>query len=199
MKSIIRHIDRRLRSKLGITEFRDEPDCIFRVRVCEAYRDLDLPDGIVRKGEPVVEIHFWNEHLPSIGEDGFNLKWAQSFRRKLFRTHRMLAEDLVSNPAWTGVRAFGLTTALFDMHPESTSQRKWDILGYTMFEHENPAGRWPEFWERVWSWMLWHAYQSGTRAIPATPFAVRRTDVWISARELKRRYSPGPSVDDHDG
>ena len=61
MRAFVRSIDRRLRKSFDIFEYSSDDTCIFRARLCHAERTLELPDRIVSAGEPVLELHFWNE------------------------------------------------------------------------------------------------------------------------------------------
>ena len=190
-------IDRYLRKKLDIIEFSDDPDCLYRIRFCSAYRDLSLPDTVVRQGEPVAEIHLWNEHLPPMGEAGLGLEWGVRMRRMAMRTHQLMAEQLLHNPVWADVRAVGATTAMFPAVAGSHRERTLARFGYIVIAHQNPEGAAAEFWQRVWAWALWHTYQSGTRRVPL-PFEISRSDIWMSAEELQRRYGAADvsTVDD---
>lgn len=197
MRAAVRALDGRLRNKLNIVEFSDDPDCIFRVRLCEAYRDLPLPDGEVKKGEPVAEVHWWNEHLPPLDEEGLDLKWAVKMRRMLITTHRLMAQQLLNNPAWRDVRAIGTTQSMFPAGEGSDWERKIGRLGYIVIPHENPSGRIAEFFEGVWAWMIWHTYQAGTMRVK-TPFEISRSDFWMSADELLKIYAPSERAADSD-
>lgn len=189
MRAAVRALDRRVRKKLNIVEFSDDPDCIFRVRLCEAYRDLPLPDGTVTQGESVAEVHWWNERLPPIGEDGLDMKWAVRMRRMLITTHRLIAQQLLDNPGWADVRAIGTTTALSPAGAGAEWGRRMGRLGYIVMPHENPSGRFAEFFESVWAWLIWHTYQSGTMRV-LSPFEITRSDFWMSADELLKIYAP---------
>jgi hypothetical protein len=67
-------------------------------------------------------------------------------------------------------------------------------LGYIVIPHENPSGRFAEFWENVWAWMIWRTYQSGTLRV-LTPFEISRSDFWMSADNMVRIYGPAETED----
>ncbi len=187
MRAAVRALDRHLRKRQHIVEFSDDPDCLFRVRLGEAYRDLPLPDGAVSRGEPIAEVHWWNEHLPPFDEGEPGLKWAVRMRRMLIRTHQEMARQILHNPDWLGVRAVGTTTAMFPAGEVGAWERKMARLGYIVIPHENPSGRLAEFFESVWAWMIWRTYQAGTLRV-LTPFEISRNDFWMSADSLLRIY-----------
>jgi len=186
MRVAIRALDNYLRRKTEIVEFSQDPDCLFRVRFTKAYRDLVLPDITVEKGEPVAEIHWWNEHIPPVSADGLDLRWAVAMRRKLIVTHQEMAQQVLDNPAWQACSAVGTTTALFPA-ADDTWVRKMQRLGYIVLPHNNPAGRLREFFEAVWAWLLWKTYQSGTLRV-LSPFAISRSDFWMSTANMVRMY-----------
>jgi len=193
MRAVVRALDRRLRKRLNIADFSGHPDCVFRTRLCEAYRDLPLPDGTVARGAPVVEVHWWNEHIPPIGHAGLDMKWAVRLRRMLATTHREIAQQLLRNPDWKAVQAVGATTAVFPAGGPEAWARRMGRMGYVVMPHENPSGRIAEFFENIWVWMLWHTYQTGTGRVP-TPFEIKRTDFWMSADNLVRIYGGDSAV-----
>lgn len=76
----VRNLDRVLRSVLGIVEFFDSPTCILRIAFLQAPLDLELPDGTrIKKSDELVELHFWNEHLPRVQDCGSPFGWAVRF------------------------------------------------------------------------------------------------------------------------
>ena len=190
----VRAIDRRLRRRYGIVEFTDDPDCLYRVQLREAARDLPLPDGLVKEGEPVVEFHWWNEHLPNMAPDDRGLDWGSRVLRKGIHTHRLLAAELHANPGWAGVRAIGGITAMFAAVPGSRWERRLGRFGYVLLSHDKPRGTFRDYWERVWGWALWHTYQSGTLRV-LRPSEISFTEAWMSSAELLRRYGEPAAVE----
>ena len=95
------------RKLLGIVEFSSDPDCLARIALSVSRAETRLPDGtLVRKGEPVVEIHLWNEKVPQIPPAGPDAAWAMAFRRKVIKSLRELASYVEREPSMAGVRVF---------------------------------------------------------------------------------------------
>ncbi|MDE2227865.1 MAG: hypothetical protein KGL11_02340 [Alphaproteobacteria bacterium] len=70
-------LDAHLRRRYGIVEFTAQPDCLLRIAPTRAPRDLDLSDGTrIRRGDPLLDLHLWNEHVPTIPPAGLTLRWA---------------------------------------------------------------------------------------------------------------------------
>ena len=88
-------LDRWLRRWHGIYEFTAHRDCLFRAERCLAEESLLLSDGVrVRRGEPVLKVHLWNEHMPSMGQDGPTIAWARRASRALDTSLRELARHV---------------------------------------------------------------------------------------------------------
>ena len=75
-------LDRWLRRWHGIYEFTAQRDCLFRAERCLAEESLLLSDGTyVRRGDPLLKIHLWNEHMPVMRQDGPTIAWARRASR----------------------------------------------------------------------------------------------------------------------
>ena len=187
MRAFVRAIDRYLRKRFGIFEYSTEDSCIFRVRIAHTECALELPDQIVSAGEPVLELHFWNEHLPPVPEGGHNMRWAVGVRRVLIASCRMLAARLEEDPKMADSRAVGGITPLFAAGDGSGWERIFTRLGFIMQPHRNPSGRFVEFWERVYAWMVMRTFAVGSGAPPKLA-NIHRTNFWISRDDFLRRY-----------
>ena len=72
-----------LRSLYGIRQFTDDPHCVLRIGISPARMPVIMSDGTrVRAGEPIGELHLWNEHIPRYSEHGPDLGWAADMRRR---------------------------------------------------------------------------------------------------------------------
>jgi hypothetical protein len=187
MRAFVRAIDRYLRKRFDIFEYSIEDTCIFRARLCHAEHALELRDRTVSAGEPVLELHFWNEHLPPVPEGGHNMRWAVGVRRVLIASCRMLAARLEEDPKMADSAAVGGITPLFAAGDGSGWARIFTRLGFVMQPHENRAGRFVEFWERVYAWMVMRTFTVGSGSSPKLA-SIRRTDFWISRDDFLRRY-----------
>ena len=91
----VRGVDSVLRSRFGIEEFSDDPDCIFRISRDRALRPRILSDGAaIRRGDPVLQVHLWNEHLPAMSRDGRSAAWANLFKRRMLCSFALLANRI---------------------------------------------------------------------------------------------------------
>jgi hypothetical protein len=89
--------DARQRRRQAVFEYSRDPRCIFRLDITPARRPLTLRDGTrVDAGERIARLHFWNEQIPKMPEDGATIGWARRMQRaigfSLFELARYLAE-----------------------------------------------------------------------------------------------------------
>jgi hypothetical protein len=91
-------LDRWLRRWHGIYEFTAHRDCLFRAERCLAEESLLLEDGVrVRRGDPLLRIHLWNEHMPAMGREGPTIAWARRASRAVQASLRELARHLAQS------------------------------------------------------------------------------------------------------
>jgi len=102
MRGLVRLLDGLLRRACGIVEFCDDLQCLLRVQLARCPRPLRLSDGTeVQRGESVLMLHLWNEHVPPIGPAGPDLLWAAGVHWRLIRSLRHVAglvADVVPRP-----------------------------------------------------------------------------------------------------
>jgi hypothetical protein len=97
-------LDRWLRNRHGIYEFSNRSDCLFRLEQRRADRAIVLSDGAcARPGEPVLELHFWNEHMPPMGRRGPTVGWARHASRAIDGSMCELAHYLSRHAELAGV------------------------------------------------------------------------------------------------
>jgi YkoP domain len=189
MRSIVLALDRLVRERTGLFEFCDDPDCVFRLSVSEAASAVRVAEGEIPAGAKVVMMHFWNEHIPPMSDAEPSISWGVKFRRMVAHSSRLLAEYIHRDPSMAGVKAVGGVTPLFVAGDDSPAEKIFLRMGFTVSPHRNPKGRFMEFWEEVYAWMLMWAFAKG---IQPSLREVRRSDFWMSAEEFLRRYL-GPS------
>jgi len=77
-------LDRWLRQQQGIFEYTSHAECLFRLEQGRADQTLRLADGTcIRRGEPILKLHIWNEQVPRMGRQGPTVGWARRLRRAM--------------------------------------------------------------------------------------------------------------------
>jgi hypothetical protein len=90
-------LDRWLRRRQGVYEYSTDPDCLFRINRIAADEYVTLSDGTpIRPGNPILNLHLWNEHLP-LQRGGATFGWARRISRaveaSLFELAHCLAQS----------------------------------------------------------------------------------------------------------
>jgi len=177
-----------VRRVAGVFEFTQAQGCILRLQRARAPHDLRLADGTtVRKGEPVLLLHLWNERLPSMGPEGPDLAWAVEMRRRLITSLREVARWLRDGQCGEDIRAIGGVTVLLDPADEGGGQRLMRRLGFAVLPYPGPLGRFGGVWEDLYTWWLMWAFNAATLRHRRL-LRLRRTEVWISTQALLERY-----------
>lgn len=191
----VRGVDSLLRLRLGIEEFTDDSECIFRLSASEAARSIDLSDGTrVRAGDPVLHLHFWNEHLPAMPPEGPSPGWAGQMARRLRHSLATVARHLERDPRGAGV------VALHGAPPFSSRLGAAQVLrtarrfGFDVIDPE----RAPELKERLHlvldsMLMLGLAWAFNPPALHSKGLLRRRHQLWISRARLLARYAAVPA------
>jgi hypothetical protein len=180
--------DAMLRSYYGVREFTDDPACVFRIGVGKARATLRLSDGtLVRSGEAVGTLHFWNEHLPRRGRYGRGLGWACAMRGRVVRSLAELAAFVETDPAWREIAAFHAEAGLSARMGSGQVERVVRRYG---FERTAPE---PSLLRRVHNFgddfLLWGLARAfNPRALPRLRFWREHQDLWISRTALRRQY-----------
>ncbi len=91
--------DARLRRRLAVFEYTQDPSCVFRLEIARSPRPLALRDGSrVQPGQRIARLHFWNEHVPPVPRDGATIAWGRRMQRAIAGALRELARYLASRP-----------------------------------------------------------------------------------------------------
>jgi hypothetical protein len=190
---LIGALDRHLRRRQGIVEYTSSPDCIFRMQVIPSGRDVALSDGTrLRASDRVIELHFWNEQLPSVPERGSDFAWGWHITRCGELSLRELVRHLAARPDLADVRAIRGNMSLGSAERSDQIAR---LVARYGFERVPPAGP-PKLSERV------HRLGENiliSMLVIARNAAALRTDtlrrdrvmVYLSRQALEQRYRFG--------
>ncbi len=180
-------IDRRMRRRLGIWEFSDDPDCILRVGVVRSRWNLPVSDGtVIQKGERIGMIHAWNERIPPIPPGGADLGWARELRRRLIRSLQLLAQATRQDPRLQSIRGFGGPVVL---HFSPAILRLLERLGIETCELPPLTfrDRIEAWFNRIWTWLMRRAFNPVSVEDRGLEKLSRRF-YWISREKLLQMY-----------
>lgn len=192
----VRGVDSLLRQRLGIQEFTEDEECLFRISLASATRLVLLSDGIaVQEGDPVLQLHFWNEHLPVMPSEGPSAAWATLMKRRVRRSLATVAAYVERERALHAVVALHgsppFASRLGALQMVRTGQR----FGFDVID---PYAE-PELRKRIHeifdSMLLWGLTRTFNPAGLRSKGLLRhRHQLWISRHKLLRCYGLAGAV-----
>ena len=195
-RAAVRGLDRGLRRLEGVEEFCRRKDCIFRIALVRRREEVRLIDGThVRRGDPVGEIHYWNEHVPRLGEGRSALAWALAADRAVRRSLQALAAFAESDSRYQNVQVFGGVMCGLPIHGVAESGRHRAPLRLRDAAHRTSArpGALPAPLGRRYA-----GPHVGVDVQPRQPAPMpARCEIRISRKVLLSRYGSGVSPQSH--
>src|SRR5262245_25510162 len=141
LRHIIRGFDSLLCRYYGIHQFTDDPDCIVRIALVRAGHDVMLADGtFIRSDDPVIDLHWWNERLPRIPEQGPDAAWAAAMRRGVLHSLRALARHMAVDSQLDAVRALRADIVVGSRAGRAQVVRVARRFGFVLVERPTPHG-----------------------------------------------------------
>jgi hypothetical protein len=185
----LRSVDRLLRQHMAIEEFTGDAECVFRVSLDRAARQVRLSDGVaVREGDPVLQLHLWNEHVPTMPSAGPSASWANLTKRRMHHSLRLVAEFVRSEHddivAVHGEPPFGSRLGAQQM------LRTAERFGFDLVQPDGGPDVRDRIHEIFDSMLLWGLIMAYNPAAGRRKTLVRhRYQLWISRAKLLRRYA----------
>jgi hypothetical protein len=164
-----------------VFEYCHQPDCILRAQLSRLSSDVLLSDGTFgRAGDRVIDLHFWNEHIPVKPVAGYSLAWGCRFNRSLGKSLRGLAQFLMSKPQLSDINIIRAITNLDSLHRIAarhgfTAIR--DPVNPSLWEHVHRFG------QNILYWLLTLACHSG-RARPGKFSRTRRSFISLAGDSI---------------
>jgi hypothetical protein len=177
----------------SIVEYTSDPNCILRIRLSGLNSEIVLSDGTCgRVGDRIVDLHFWNEHIPRMPKQGASIAWARQMHLCFRNSLRGLARYLASRPDLDDVSVIRCNMALGG--PERNAQVVRLLARYGFEQVAGAAAatmseRARRFGENILiSLMVW---VHNAAALRQDTLRRGRTQVFLSRRVLEQRYGRG--------
>ena len=185
----VRGLEFILRRRDKVYEFTTDPTCIFRLGPGVAEDELTLADGTrIRPSDPILGLHFWNEHLPPIPRKGPCISWGLAMHGQVLHSLRLLAAHLESDAdAYRGIKALRGEASFGSRIGRLQMYRVAERYGFELFPGTPPlARRFRFFWENFLIWgLIWTYNRGGMRG---KKLMKERFELWYSRDELIRRH-----------
>ncbi|HJT07310.1 MAG TPA: hypothetical protein VJ747_10305 [Stellaceae bacterium] len=183
---MVRGVDALLRQRQHIREFTADNECLFRVAVAEARASLHLSDEtFVRLGDPILELHFWNEHVPPMPADGPSAAWANLMKRLIRRSLVLTALYLEQERALASIVALHGAPPFRSRVGTAQMLRAAKRFGFDVVQPDAP-GNWRsvihEVLDGILIWALLLAFNPSAQR--GDGMSRHRYHLWISRRKL---------------
>jgi hypothetical protein len=132
LAEIIFALDAWLRRRQAVADYSSHPSCVFRLGVTRSHRTLVLRDGTrLKAGQRMIELHFWNEHIPSVPPNGATIRWARQMQKSISISLCELSRHLSSRP---DLRDISVICADVPSATRAQCRQIEHIMGYYGFE-----------------------------------------------------------------
>jgi hypothetical protein len=191
MRALLMFIDSLLRRYNRVYEFTSDPECLIRLQIGKLSHPLNLPSGPVQAGEPFLDIHLWNEHLPALPPQGPDLAWATHSFRLFAQSLQAVAQEVKSHPdRYVGIRLAGAATGALAYGDHTSGADFVRRLGFTVMPAHPRLGRFGEFWENFYSRWLMTAFNPGSLKSRGNQ-PLHRWEMWMPMEEFLNRFGSG--------
>jgi hypothetical protein len=184
------------RRRQAVFEYTRNPACIFRIDITRASRGVTLRDGtFLQPGDRVVRLHFWNEQIPTLPEDGATIAWARRMQRAIGGSLEELACYLAGK---SDLADIAVICGHVPSGTKSQSGQIARIMAYYGFEtipETEPlplAERLHRFGENILISLIVLAHNAG--ALRSDTLARVRVPIFLSRRALDHEFTAGEKV-----
>lgn len=178
-----------LRERQGIWSFTDECDCLFRLALITSEFNICLSDRTkIAIGDPLIELHLWNEHLPVMPSAGPSAAWAVRLLRQMRASMVLLDRYLEQEPSLNRVAAVMGSSPFASRLGGIQMARTAERFGFEILDPEQDS-EWGERMHMIFdSMLLWAlGYTFNPSALRGKRWLRQRYHLWISRAALHRR------------
>lgn len=181
----VRSLDFILRLCLGIREFSRRSDCILRVSTGHSENAVVVAGRtLVEKGAPIIELHFWNEHLALCEGPNGLFGWALCIERRIRLSLMLLADQIAEDENLASHKAIRASLTFSLGGVERVAER----LGFRVIYPNRTAlqGVHDYLEGFLVIWLTWAFHPCSVRTDKSRPPA--RVELWMSTDDLQRLY-----------
>jgi hypothetical protein len=183
-------LDKWLQRRQSVVEYSTHPQCLFRLQLDLSRQQLLLRDGtVLRRGQRIARLHFWNEHIPPVPQGGTSIRWARQIQRGIAISLRELVGYLACQPDLDDI---AVICADVPCGTQSQAQQVAHIMAHYGFEtifEEAPAllgQRLHRFGENILISLMVLARNSV--ALRTDTLHRIRVPIYLSCRDLAERF-----------
>jgi hypothetical protein len=193
LETMVAALDDRLRLRHGVIEYTNSSECLFRVQFLASSENYVLSDGTcIRPGDRIANLHVWNEQFPCFADKGPTLAWARRVNLAFEFSLRELTVFLDGRRDLDDVVAICANMSLQPAERSAQLVRFVSRFGFESIAVANSRSfrqqmHW--FGENILISMIVLARNAA--ALRSDTLRRDRTLVFLSRRELRRRYGIG--------
>ncbi|MGA7324418.1 MAG: hypothetical protein WBX25_08045 [Rhodomicrobium sp.] len=131
LASAVFGVDRYLQRREGVFCFTSDTHCIFRIKIASLGAEVILDNEItLSAGMEIVELHIWNEQVPTLRDHVSPVAWGLSIRRAFPHSLKLLSGYLAERADFARIGAIGGNVALFTAEDTKQHLRTCGRLGF---------------------------------------------------------------------
>jgi hypothetical protein len=190
LRQLVRVTDAVLRRIQGVSEFETADDGLLRIAEGHAGHDFVFRDSTrIRPGQAVIELHFWNEHLPHFPDWGPELGWRERVRQQLMASLHRLAIRVADKTRLQDAQTLRMTISIPILGQQSLLTRLLIGTGFEAGELVSRKSAILRFLDNIWVWLLTWTYNP--RALAGWRFNRTRAEFWMSRARYLALYGDG--------
>lgn len=183
LRLCILSLDRRLRRHHGVRAFSPVEGNLLRISTGIAGQHIAFADGTkLCPDDAVIDLHLWNERIPTLGPLRPGLAWASRAKRRIEHSLAVLAAHVETTPSLTACTAIRGEAVFLTGRRAGTLSRIARRLGFEVPTGPRPA----DPGHTLLAFALTFACHPGD-PIWRPPRAARHI-LWMSRRTLRARY-----------
>jgi hypothetical protein len=190
LAQIVFGVDAVLRRRNCVFEYSSDQQCILRISLSHLDSDVALNDGTRgRAGDPIIELHLWNEQVPASPKQGASIGWARQMHLCFSRSLAELAQYLAIRPEHNDISIVRANLALGGSKETQRMARLISRYGFEPMACSAPAigfERAQRFGENVLISLMVLAHNAA--ALRRDTLSRARLEAWLSRRRLEQRY-----------